>query len=108
MSHRKQNYLYRAVSDNELADIKKNGIRNKIGAYETGKLFALSFLDAIKFGKNKFLFDNLCNTIIRVSLPTELNENLVVFEADGMAAVLIEKEYLILLEVYFFNYSSIQ
>ena len=33
-------FIYRAISDDEFVDIKINGLRNKSGAYETGKLFA--------------------------------------------------------------------
>lgn len=100
-------YLFRAVSDDELADIALNGMRNKLGAYETGKLFALNILDAAEFGKNNFLFDNLCNTIVKVTVPIEIYQSSVKFEADGMIAILIEKESLFLLEVEFLNHSPI-
>ena len=102
-----QKYLFRAVSDAELADIAINGIRNKLGAYETGKLFALNIYDATRFGKNNFLFDNLCNSLIQVSVPVKIYQSSVKFEADGMVAILIEKESLFLLEVEFLNHSPI-
>ena len=101
----KWEYLYQAVSNEELIDIKINGLRNKDGAYETGKLFALTLKDAVKFGKNNFLLDNLCNTLIKVSVPVEIYMGSVKFEADGMQAVLIEKECLNLLNVFLLNYS---
>jgi hypothetical protein len=77
-------FLFRAVSDVEFDDIDKCGLRNKPGAYETGKLFALVLEDAAKFGKNNFLLDDLCNTLIKVSVPIEIY---VKFEADCMQAV---------------------
>ena len=49
--------IYRAVSNDELEDLKINGLRNIPGAYETGKLFALTLNDAAKFGKNNFLLE---------------------------------------------------
>ena len=103
----KHEFLYRAVSDEELVDINENGLRNKIGAYETGKLFALLLEDACKFGKNNFLLDNLCNTIIKVTVPIEVYISSVKFEADGMQAVLIEKDCLILLKVSILEYSLV-
>jgi len=103
----KHEFLFRAVSDEELLDIEKNGLRNKTGAYETGKLFALTLDDAAKFGKNNFFLDDLCNTLIKVSVPIEVYLSSVKFEADGMQAVLIEKECLNLLKVFVSNYSPI-
>lgn len=103
----KQRLLYRAVSDEELIDIPEHGLRNKAGAYETGKLFALTLEDAARFGINNFLLDNLCNTIIKVSVPIEIYISSVKFEADGMQAVLIEKDCLSLLKVFVLEYSPI-
>ncbi len=103
----KHQFLFRAVSDEELVDIKLFGLRNKLGAYETGKLFALNILDAVKFGKNNFLFDNLYNTIVEVIVPMEVYQSSVQFEADGMVAILIEKDSLFLLEVNILNYSPL-
>jgi len=103
----KHKFLYRAVSDDELADIEINGLRNKSGAYETGKLFALTLRDAAKFGKNNFLLDELCNTLIRASVPIEVYISSVKFEADGMQAILIEKECLNLLKVFSLNCSPV-
>jgi len=100
-------YLYRAISDAELLDISFNGLRNKEGAYETGKLFALTLKDAALFGKNNFLLDGLCNTLIKVSVPIEVYLSSVKFDADGMTAVLIEKECLLLLKVSVFDCSPI-
>lgn len=51
----KRKLIYRAVSNDELEDLKINDLRNIPGAYETGKLFALTLTDAAKFGKNNFL-----------------------------------------------------
>lgn len=104
---RKQEFLYRAASDEELVDIELHGLRNKPGAYETGKLFALTLEDAVRFGKNNFLLDDLCNTIIKVIVPIEIYLSSVKFEADGMPAILIEKECLILLKVFILNCSPI-
>lgn len=98
-------FLYRAVSDEELVDIKKHGLRNKPGAYETGKLFAITLKEAAKFGRNNFLLDNLSNTLIKASVPIEIYNSSVRFEADGMQAVLIEKKCLNLLQVVFFKHS---
>jgi hypothetical protein len=103
----KHEFLYRAVSDEELIDIEINGLRNKSGAYETGKLFALTLIDAARFGKNNFFLDDLCNTLIKVSVPIEIYISSVKFEADGMQAVLIEKECLNLLKVFTLNCSPI-
>ena len=103
----KHKFLFRAVSDDELTDIGINGLRNKDGAYETGKLFALTLKDAVRFGKNNFLLDDLCNTIIKASVPIEVYLSSVKFEADGMQAILIEKECLNLLKVSFLNCSLV-
>jgi hypothetical protein len=96
-----------AISDEEVADIQINSLRNKPGAYETGKLFALSLKEAAKFGKNNFLFDDLPNTLIKVVVPVEVYISSVKFEAGGMQAVLIEKECLSLLKVSVLNNSPI-
>jgi hypothetical protein len=61
--------IYRAVSKAELDDIAAFGLRNKAGAYETGKLFAPTVKEAAQFGKNNFIFDGLPNTIIKVRVP---------------------------------------
>lgn len=103
----KHAFIYRAVSDEELVDIGVYGLRNKPGAYETGKLFALTLESAAKFGKNNFLLDELCNTLIKVSVPIEVYMSSVKFEADGMLAILIEKECLNLLKVNPLNSSPI-
>jgi len=103
----KRKFLYRAVSDEEIIDIGLHGLRNKPRAYETGKLFGLTLNDTAKFGKNNFFLDNTCNTLIKVSVPVVVYLSSVQFEADGMQAVLIEKEYLYLLTVSILNYSPI-
>ncbi len=72
-------------------------MRNKSGAYESGKLFAVSFKDAAIFGKNNFMFDNLQNTLIKVKVPEDVYFVSISFEADGMEVVFVEKEYLNLL-----------
>lgn len=80
-------------------------MRNKSGAYESGKLFAVSFKDAAIFGKNNFMFDNLQNTLIKVKVPEDVYFVSISFEADGMEVVFVEKEYLNLLKVITINYS---
>jgi hypothetical protein len=69
-------------------------MRNKAGAYETGKLFAPTLKEAAQFGKNNFLFDGLPNTIMKVRIPNSVMQNAYRFEADGMNAVSIPAEYL--------------
>jgi hypothetical protein len=103
----KRAFLFRAVSDEELIDIRQNGLRNKPGAYETGKLFAITLKEASKFGKNNFLLDDLCNTLIKAEVPGEIYFSSVKFEADGMQAVLIEKECLNLLKISVLSYSPV-
>ena len=92
-------FLYRAVSDAELNDIDKHGLRSKPGAYETVKLFALKDNDADSFGKINQAYDNLPFTIIKVSIPEYIFDESFLFEADGMHAISIEENYLNLLTV---------
>jgi ribosomal protein L18 len=88
---------YRAVSKAELDDIAAYGLRNKAGAYETGKLFAPTAKEAAQFGKNNFMFDGLPNTIIKVRVPNSVMKSAYRFGADGMNAISIPAEYLQLL-----------
>ena len=78
--------LFRAVSDNELADIGQNGIRNANG-YQTGKLFATSAEDAASFGKLNYRLDNEPFTIIQTSIPNKFAPSLYKGEMDLMEAV---------------------
>ena len=81
--------IYRAVSQPELDDIAKFGLRNKAGAYETGKLFAPTAREAAQFGKNNFMFDGHPNTIMKVQIPNSVLNNSYRFGADGMNAISI-------------------
>jgi len=62
------------------------GLRNKAGAYETGKLFAPTLNEATKFGKN---FDGIPNTIMEVQVPNNVLNGAYKFGADGMNAISI-------------------
>jgi hypothetical protein len=95
----RRKFLYRAVSDAEVDDIDKYGLRSKPGAYETVKLFALEYDDADMFGKINQAYDNLPFTVIKVSVPSHVYDGAFLFEADGMHAVSIEEKYLNLLKV---------
>ena len=61
--------IYRAVSQAEADDIAQFGFRVKEGGYETGKLFAPTFEEAAKFGKNNFMLDGIPNTIMKYEYP---------------------------------------
>ena len=95
----RRKFLFRAISDAELDDIDKCGLRSKPGAYETVKLFALEYDDADSFGKINQAYDNLPFTIIKVSIPDYIFDDSFLFEADGMDAISIEEKYLNLLTV---------
>ena len=64
-------------------------MRNKAGAYETGKLFAPTLEEAAKFGKNNFMFDGIPNTIVKVQVPNGIMIGAYRFGADGMNAISI-------------------
>jgi hypothetical protein len=59
----------------------------------------LSHRDAVKYRKIIYLLDGLKTTIIKVRIPDNLRGVSKPFEADGMDAILIEKENLNLLKV---------
>ena len=99
--------LYRAISIKELKDILLNGLRNKPGAYETGKLFAPTLEEAAQFGKNNFGFDNEPNSLIVIAISDIIYRNSDKFVADGMNAVLFHENYLTLIKVTVLNYSQI-
>lgn len=56
--------LYRAVSDDELADVAKNGFRPGRNSMET-KLFATSAEDAAQFGRANYGLDGKPFTLLR-------------------------------------------
>lgn len=99
--------VYRAVSKAELADVVKYGLRNKEGAYETGKLFAPTLEEAAKFGKNNFKFDGFSNTIIKVQIPNSIMNGATKFGADGMNAISIPANQLNSLKFNVLNYSPL-
>jgi RHS repeat-associated protein len=59
--------VYRSVSVGEYQDILKNGIRPGANSYDTGKLFARSYKDALYFGKE---FNN--SIIVKVRIPSHI------------------------------------
>lgn len=59
------------------------------GGYETGKLFALSIDDAVRFGRNNYILDGIPNYLIRVNVPNRVMNNAFRFRADGMEAISI-------------------
>ena len=99
--------IYRAVSQAELEDIAAFGMRNKAGAYETGKLFAPTLEEAAQFGRNNYLFDGLPNTIMKVRVPNSVMQNAYRFGADGMNAISIPSEYLQFLKATPLNFSPL-
>ncbi len=99
--------VFRAVSQGELEDIAAYGLRNRAGAYETGKLFAPILEEAAQFGKNNFMFDRLPNTIMKVKVPNSVMQNAYMFGADGMNAISIPTEYLQFLNATPINYSPL-
>ncbi len=99
--------IYRAVSKAELDDIAKFGLRNKAGAYETGKLFAPTLKEAAKFGKNNFMFDGLPNTLIKVQVPSNVMSGAFRFGADGMNAIAIPANQLSFLRATPLNFSPL-
>ena len=97
--------LYRAVSKAELDDIAQFGLRNKAGAYETGKLFAPTAREAAQFGRNNFMFDGIPNTLIKVKVPNSVMNNAYMFGADGMNAISIPSNQFPFLRATQLNYS---
>ena len=98
---RQARYLFRAVSEIELRDIREHGLRIKPGkgGYVFGKLFALSYNDAVEYGKIVSFLDGLETTVIKVFITQAIFNKSDIIEADGMDAILVEKEYLTLLKV---------
>jgi hypothetical protein len=47
-------------------------LRTTPGGYETGKLFATSLDDAVKFGQNNFKLDGIPNHLIKVDVPNSV------------------------------------
>ncbi|UPK67937.1 SpvB/TcaC N-terminal domain-containing protein [Chitinophaga filiformis] len=97
--------VFRAVSQAEVDDIMKFGLRAKEGAYETGKLFAPTLKEAAQFGKNNFQFDKLSITVMKVKVPNKVLQNAYQFRADGMNAISIPADKLHLLKATPLNYS---
>ncbi|MBD1432701.1 RHS repeat-associated core domain-containing protein [Sphingobacterium sp. DN00404] len=97
--------IYRAVSQAELDDIAKFGLRTKSGGYELGKLFAPTLKEATQFGKYNFGLDGIPNTIIKVRVPNSILNGAKKFGADGMNAISIPANQLHLLKAKPLNYS---
>jgi hypothetical protein len=76
--------LYRAVSDDELTDIARHGVRPGRGTLET-KLFATSAEDAARFGRANFRFDRKPFTIVEARVPHAMANRLYAGVADEMA-----------------------
>ena len=80
--------LFRAVFGAEYSDIVTNNvIRNVRGQYETGKLFATNYGDAVKFGKLLQQWQDTAFKVVTVEVPDDIA--LYKFRADGMDAVSI-------------------
>jgi hypothetical protein len=87
--------LFRAVSDEELADVSQNGLRTGGGnSYETSKLFATTPQDASNFGRINFQFDQKPFTIVQANMPSDVMKVSTTFVADGMKAVAVPAEQL--------------
>ncbi|MDR2123177.1 MAG: RHS repeat-associated core domain-containing protein [Flavobacteriaceae bacterium] len=97
--------IYRAVSQAEVDDIAKFGLRMKSGGYETGKLFAPTLQEATQFGKYNFGLDGIPNTIMKVRVPNSVLNGATKFGADGMNAISIPANQLHLLKAKPLNYS---
>ncbi|PLK42101.1 hypothetical protein C0V77_22570 [Emticicia sp. TH156] len=97
--------IYRAVSQAELDDIAKFGLRIKSGGYETGKLFAATLEEATQFGKYNFGLDRVPNTIIKVRVPNRVLNGATKFDADFMNAISIPADQLNFLKAKPLNYS---
>lgn len=69
--------------------------------------FAPTLEEAVQFGKNNFMLDNLPNTIIEVRVPNSIIQNVYRFGADGMNAISIPTEYLPSLRATPLNYSPL-
>lgn len=76
--------LYRAVSDDELADIARHGFRPGRGTMET-KLFATSAEDAARFGRANYRLDGKPFTILEARVPGSVERALYRGTADQMA-----------------------
>jgi hypothetical protein len=85
--------LFRAVHKTELDDILEFGFRNKSG-YETGKLFATNFEDAINFGRLNYKLDKTAFHIIESSFPSYMEHLLFKGEMDAMKAISVPTELL--------------
>lgn len=108
ISKKESTDVYRAVSQAELDDISQHGLRNKSGAYETGKLFAPTAGEAAQYGRNNFRFDGLPNTVVKVRVPNDVLNQSHRFPADGMNAISIPAEILDRLKATPLNYSPIK
>jgi hypothetical protein len=75
--------LYRAVSDDELADIAEHGFRPGRGSMET-KLFATSVDDAAQFGRGNYGFDGKPFTLLEIRVPNPVANMLYRGSADSM------------------------
>ena len=81
--------LFRAVFGAEYSDIVTNNvIRNVRGQYETGKLFATNYGDAVKFGKLLQQWEDTAFKVVTVEVPDDIA--LYKFRAEGMDAVSID------------------
>ncbi|MWP50420.1 MULTISPECIES: RHS repeat-associated core domain-containing protein [unclassified Gilliamella] len=81
--------LFRAVFGAEYSDIVINNvIRNVGGQYETGKLFATNYGDAVKFGELLQQWEDTAFKVVTVEVPDDIA--LYKFRADGMDAVSID------------------
>ncbi|MES2653133.1 MAG: hypothetical protein V4663_15435 [Bacteroidota bacterium] len=70
------------MSKAEADDIAKFGLRMKLGGYETGKLFAPTFKEAIQFGKYNHALDGVPNVIMKIKVPTTILNRATKFGAD--------------------------
>ena len=92
--------LFRAIFENEIRDILATGmVRNMPSmGYETGKLFATTHSDAVRFGNMLSRFESNPNfRILEVNVPD--NVNVTRFTADGMPAVAVDNADLSQLEI---------
>jgi hypothetical protein len=93
-------YIFRAVSNEELEDIKLYGFRCSPdgSGYQTCKLFALTSGDAAKFGEELLLFEEKSFTVVKARITTKFFNDLKTLPADGTDIISIEINCLNLLK----------
>jgi RHS repeat-associated protein len=87
-------HLYRAVSDEELADVQANGFRSGGPATMETKLFTTTPQFGGAFARLLYQLTGQPSTLLRVRIPQSIAKQLDYFTADGMPAVAVYPELL--------------